>query len=815
MYVQVKNENYGYSNATFGDFVAVGNPSLVRYNPVSSSLNWSGSVDVFIYNKNLDQHDLVGTLYKLNNLPEVLLAAETGSPTPPPISGSLALDPISSEPLGSDLVTSDKNFKINNGVYSHMAEDGYGLSLDIYNKVLAVGCPYYLQHLEYNNHSYQFTGSSVDLFNLTSYQQNNLNTSTASLFDQLYINSINNPDNPLTGSFGLAVSLNDGWLAIGSPYVTGSEGMVYIYKLDMTGSQYSWSFQQKITSEDTTAGLLFGSCLELNKATGSRSGSLIVGVGNISASRAYLFEFTNSRWVKTYTFTPSTPPCTLTFGGYNPYNMNYTTSSGYGMSVSLYDYTVVIGAPRDRTTQEYSSSSTYAQGALYIYDYCRDTDPIIYNLSLKTYGNENILKNNKLGQSVGIYGNNIVAGCPKVDNLSSCYVEATLGQLHYCAPELENILNGQILFIQRNTSSNDWEIGNIFQKKKKFLSPYRQFGYNVDIADRSLVVGAPMVLSDLGRQINLSVTQSLEGTMEDISGKAYIYNINNYRPEFHVGNVFYRNGKIVLMTSGSTFDGLLFNPVSPYTYEYELDFKGKHTIYENQIICTVNPGEFNVSTNPTAITKDVPILDINNNGYVDFQDVDVLLSYMQYKNTQLVTNGIITTNWSSSIVTTDEEKSLLAYYQTEYDTSHTSILISESIHRFDFVDTWMQNELDFNQDNKIDTNDINILWKYFSVRLTQQNYSSYINPACNRKLFSDIIDHMDQVTKKNSLPLIKSEFFDYERLSSSDKTGSFLAPMATTIGLYSGLDLVAIAKLGSPIKISPELPINFVVKMDF
>jgi hypothetical protein len=39
--------------------------------------------------------------------------------------------------------------------------------------------------------------------------------------------------------------------------------------------------------------------------------------------------------------------------------------------------------------------------------------------------------------------------------------------------------------------------------------------------------------------------------------------------------------------------------------------------------------------------------------------------------------------------------------------------------------------------------------------------------------------------------------------------------MATTIGLYDGLSLVAVAKLGTPIKITPELPINFVVKMDF
>jgi hypothetical protein len=48
-----------------------------------------------------------------------------------------------------------------------------------------------------------------------------------------------------------------------------------------------------------------------------------------------------------------------------------------------------------------------------------------------------------------------------------------------------------------------------------------------------------------------------------------------------------------------------------------------------------------------------------------------------------------------------------------------------------------------------------------------------------------------------------------------DKTGSFLAPYCTTIGLYDGLQLVALGKLGSPIKITPELPINMVLKIDF
>jgi hypothetical protein len=41
-----------------------------------------------------------------------------------------------------------------------------------------------------------------------------------------------------------------------------------------------------------------------------------------------------------------------------------------------------------------------------------------------------------------------------------------------------------------------------------------------------------------------------------------------------------------------------------------------------------------------------------------------------------------------------------------------------------------------------------------------------------------------------------------------------LAPYITTVGLYSGGDLVAVAKLGMPIKNSGELPLNILVKWD-
>lgn len=58
-------------------------------------------------------------------------------------------------------------------------------------------------------------------------------------------------------------------------------------------------------------------------------------------------------------------------------------------------------------------------------------------------------------------------------------------------------------------------------------------------------------------------------------------------------------------------------------------------------------------------------------------------------------------------------------------------------------------------------------------------------------------------------------FNDYEYSSSVDPTGSYLAPYITTIGLYDGeYNLVAVAKIPSKPKSTPDYPINFVVRFD-
>jgi len=74
---------------------------------------------------------------------------------------------------------------------------------------------------------------------------------------------------------------------------------------------------------------------------------------------------------------------------------------------------------------------------------------------------------------------------------------------------------------------------------------------------------------------------------------------------------------------------------------------------------------------------------------------------------------------------------------------------------------------------------------------------------------------MNGKTLRGQPLLINQQFLNYAQFTNNDPTGSYLAPTVTTVGLYDGTELIAVAKLGTPIKITPSFPINFIVKMDF
>ncbi len=810
MYVNVQNNNYGYAVATYGDYVVVSNPDFLRWSSVSASVHHAGTVDVFLYNKSTDEHDYLRTLYPVWRDMEGLLTTEV-------LSASFHITTESS----SLVYYPEYQLAIDKDLYTSSLENAFGKSLDIYVNLLVAGIPYITQVSQTSASFVTASYSMVSVYDLNALTWT-ANSQSAAVF------TTDDPDlnvdpNAVTGSFGWSVSINEDWLAVGSPFFSGSNGLVYLYKNLSSGNNHSWSLYQRIRPINAVTESQFGFSLKLNKAPTQWSESLIVGCGNPNAGAAYLFEFSGSAWSQSYVFHPDYTVQPLTFNslyyappgtvdGTTPF-LTMNSASGFGYSVGCYDGAVIIGEPTDRMFYEYSGSSLYHQGSAYIFERCADY-PRGFQQVLKTYGTSTTLYNNKMGWSCDMWGTNAVVGIPKVDveSMTSCYIEGTLNQLHYCSSDLQTLINGQAMLIQKDAGSGVWGITNFYQKKKKYFSPYRDFGYDVSIADESMVVGAPMFLSDDNRQINIEITQSADTILDDLAGKAYIYNLHNLHEHFHIGNVFYRNGKIVFMTSGSAFEGLLFAPTN--AYEYDLQFNSQHTILEKQVICTVSPGEFNVSTNPTAVMKDTSVLDINNNGTFDFQDADVILRYMQYKNTQIL--GLPGSfDWSSSIVSTDDERSYYNYLSSNTDNSTTIFYLSRSFNEWENVNTSMQTTLDLNQDFRIDIRDMNIMWKYFTNRLTQENYATFITPACHRRLFSDVLDYINGLSGKFSKPMIKSGFLDYERLSTFDKTGSFVAPMTTTIGLYDGLSLVAVAKLGTPIKITPELPINFVVKMDF
>ena len=638
-----------------------------------------------------------------------------------------------------------------------------------------------------------------------------------------YLTTINSPTSSLTASFGYSISLNDEWLAVGSPHESINTGNVYMYR-KINNNVLSWSFVQTLPiPSNIESGDSFGIDVKLNKATSSFSWSLVVGSLKQSSSNAYLYQFDGNNWNNTFTFYPdSSSIYPVPFYSTLPIILNYPNiSDSFGQSVSIYGTSVMIGAPNDRIIQEYSSSITHQQGSVYFFEQCLGQSDKYY-LARKSYGNSNIMNDNYLGWSVSIYDNYAVSGIPKLQFQSSsiCYLRGSLFQENYCGSSSETELCGQFILFNKITGSIpdstdvDWGITNVYQIKKKLFSPYRVMGWDASVSEQFIIVGAPMLISGTETIMDLDVfTGSFQGDVSDLDnlcGKSYIYNLENLRETFYVGNVFYRNGKIVIMTSGSNFEGLQLNDVSTNQYQYNLNFQSSQTIYEKQIVCPVDIGEFNVSTNPTAVVLPDAPFDINKNGMFDFQDVDVLLRYMEYKTTE--PSGQPITDWTSSILdtSTNEEPTVYAMYSSSWQ--GTDSLFSSS---YSYIDNSLYSSLDFTNNNKIDYNDMSILWKYFIYRLTQKNYESYITPNSQQKYLSSIIDYLNSQTLRGKPPAINQNFLDYTTLSSQDPTGSYLAPYATSIGLYSGTELVIIAKLGSPIKITPDFPINFIVKIDF
>ncbi|HOS16863.1 MAG TPA: hypothetical protein PKX15_07640, partial [Bacteroidales bacterium] len=380
MYVKVQNENYGYSVATYGNYVAVSNPSTLRYDPENEERLCTGSIDYFRYNKNTDEHDHIATLYQPYEELAVILSRE--HPTP--------------EYDRWDLMTEknveykfprSKSIEIDKNDYTKSLEDSFGYSIDMYNKNLIVGSPYFYQAVK--TYAYSLTSSIATalIYDLGITETPDSDSESNCLIYKLY-----DPD--LGGeewnseSFGKSVSINGAWAAVGSPSISGSTGMVYLYQAQPTTSYVegkphtvvTWSLFKKLEPPNPEPGMEFGYSLKLNKCTSSLSNSLVVGCGNLSHQKAYYFEYINEAWTQSHVFVPDKTIQPMTFAPYLPWDETpvMNESNGFGSAVSLYNDTVIIGAPYDRIFYEYSGSKLYQQGATYIFERCPHPDDEIY-----------------------------------------------------------------------------------------------------------------------------------------------------------------------------------------------------------------------------------------------------------------------------------------------------------------------------------------------------------------------------------------------------------------------------------------------------
>ena len=683
---------------------------------------------------------------------------------------------------------------INNNLYYY--GDAYGISVALSSSLIAIGCPFY--YYSVSSTSTVLTGSCVDIYDLKTYNSSSnkypLYTITNS-FDSTFSNS----------TFGESISLvysdllNASVLVVGSSTYNSNLGSVYIYTQSLNNNYLHYQ-----TLNGSVSNGYFGGVVKIDP-----SGSNRIVVGNKSTGSAvYVYELntTTNQWELNDTLEQDrTITGSLNFIDTQPYFPGIQPSgSNYGNSVSIYGDTILIGSPNDMYYYEWSGSTVLRnRGSVYFWKKCSDATD--WFLLQKSFGDENILESNNLGFSVNIYNNKAIATSVRdISTYCSNYIYNTLFKRFDCNPN-DDIIDtlGQFVIYNQFTSSvsSSWQIESVFTKKKEYGFPYSNFGYSSAIYDKEssvINIGSPIFLYNPEQLTSSLFDNSL---YDNLNGYAYIYNFNDLVTNYHIGNVFYRDGKIILSNSGSIFDNLLKDRSNPLQSMYNIEYQSNVKLYEKQVFCRIESGEFNYSTNPTSLIPNTFDFDIDGNKYFDFTDLDLILKYINYQ----INNSY---NWWDYMTFTNEEQSLFNLYSVNYNIS--------SSYTSNYISTLSSNYYDFDIDgnNKVNLNDMYILWKYFNDNLNQTELFKYVEPKSIRKTLQQIVSYIEEKTGKFGGKSIKEQFFGFNYSSSIDPTGSYLAPYITTVGLYSGADLVAVAKLGMPIKNTGELPLNIFVKWD-
>lgn len=887
--------------------------------------------------------------------------------------------------------TSDRSQETSYKYRYELVEDGkFGVSLDANENHLLIGdsCD-----RKYSNKDTTFKNGSVYIFNQTG--------DDFTFFDKIYTNNSN--ENNYSSEYGISISLQSNNFVVGEPVSEKSEIAVSDDGETFTSENYNYGVssyddinytQIRVINTDASIKLLGNDQPDVEIHI-SRTG-LDFDESMISDVMVYTDIIDINKNYSNYVKIPNN------YLEYKISSNNRITDYEHGIISSKWElHGKIYLPPTDATTtSEPRSFDVYDNKQTFVGHITYTGEPksnriLLYN-SIDSKFYEGVIQNNECILNItsnyfGVVTRGIYRDMTKLTE-TDIILYADLLPDTILSDETTYIENIEFLYYEKKISAegrvhyysiNEDSVEKIKEivvnKQKKNIR--HQFGTAVSLSQKYLYVGSP-VLGDF----NINKIESFEGhdlglfgqcsslynsygsiiwgrqsryQNRNIFGKVITYDMSTQREgkQLYIGNVFYKNG-IAVITNQSEYFKNLFTGSS--TTGFSFDFKGSHTIYENEILCTIKPNEFNVSTNPTSVVYGSIDYDVNVDLKFDIIDLSYIYKYIEgtlgeetilrdYDEYTVRRESLetISRHYSLAYPTEDDifnsklknvgninnvisvEQSFgfleIRKYNTGtegnpyryddiissedvvmlpgnilYEVSNvqtiesiskmTGASVDDILEKNNLIDgsllyvgqvlkiptggevkntikledgqnsMWPNDDIILTEsedalivdiiksvlDERVSTSDINdiidrlkslhdkglldvdgdgevtmidamLLIRYFvgrtGINLTKNLIDSF-SPNATRTKPYDIIEFLDERTGKHRGVKILQDFVDYKENDVRDQTGSYLAPYATTIGLYNGLELVMTAKLSKPVKIVPNYPINFLVKYD-
>lgn len=677
--------------------------------------------------------------------------------------------------------------------------------------------------------------------------------------------------------FGWSVSNDGDVLAIGAPGVNNNAGAVYVYrkKQYVSGSStqcntiqmnewqtvYSEGDGGVASSTDDSGSLLYNLSPAPYFISGNFSWEYEATISGSSTDDNFGYDVSVSNdriligtymdvapgYAVLYTASYSSAPCPVaTWTNYKTFTRNedYETfieatdfnlikvnhaADYFGSSVSIDGDHFAICSPIDKKfILNTVSNQTGSYGAVYFYSFDFDRECKEFNVALryKSFGDVSYKVNNNFAKSVALRNGYAAVGILADKNSYSLtlsgsnLVEEDIKARGLNALDESSAL-GRTAIYEYNSTDASWNLLNTIKRTKETGQPYFNFGWSVALSDfyegsMYLAVGGP-IFNDVSSAARDFILDSSGQPIVQLRGSAYIYDIAQLENNRKIGNVFYKNGIVVITSEDENYSNTLERS---NVAGYEINYKGTQTIFENEYLVRIDTGDFNYSTNPSAIFNYPLYFDINQTGFFDAGDVDAILKYLNKQKIYLLTgedNGLVFEQstrkdnswWNHDVLQTESEDVL----QLE-QFSGSARLLDQS-----FVDVIEKNLintqiLDIDGNGIIDMRDGALLLNYFQETLTNPVVKKYIDNDSTRREFKEIKEYLDKYTGKRDFD-VNENFLTYIDKSAFDQTGSYLAPYITSIGLYNDTgELLAVGKLGNPIKNLIDYPMNIIVRFD-